>query len=341
MQNLYHTDKSRTYLEIDIPKLTNYLQQKGWLSADDTIKRVQKPGEGNMNLVLRVVPDRSSSFVIKQARPWVEKFPHIKAPVERIEVEYQYYRHVNRQLSLSHYSPDILDYDRENGIMAMEDLGNAMDFSFIYRKGKQLESSYLEKAIDYLNRLKKIPAPASYPLNLELRKLNHQHIFQLPFEQNTFELDQIQPGLQQLAEKCKQDYFLIAMIQKLGQVYLGSDQYLLHGDFYPGSLLKSQDGDLKVIDPEFSFAGPEEWDIAIFTAHLFLSQMPEMQIHTQLEQYQSNADFDQHRFWAFVGIEILRRLLGLAQVPVEFSLSEKAELIDKASAWIANYDPGR
>ena len=341
MQNLYRTDKSRIYLETDIPKLTHYLQQKGWLAADDAIKQVQKPGEGNMNLVLRVVSEKGSSYVIKQARPWVEKFPHIKAPVERIEVEYQYYRHVNRQLSLSRYSPEILDYDRENGILAMEDLGNAMDFSFIYHKGNQLEWSYLEKSIDYLNRLKNIPAPDNYPLNLELRKLNYQHIFQLPFEQNTFELDQVQPGLQQLAERCKQDYLLIETIHTLGQVYLESDQYLLHGDFYPGSLLISQDGDLKVIDPEFSFAGPEEWDLAIFTAHLFLSQLPEVQIHTLLRQYQSTADFDQHRFWAFVGVEILRRLLGLAQVPVVLSLSEKAEIVDKACAWITNYNPKR
>ncbi len=339
MQDLHYTDKSRVYLETDILKLTRYLKQKGWLTEDNTIKSLQKPGEGNMNLVLRVITLKGNSFIIKQARPWVEKFPQIKAPVERIDVEYQYYQHVIQQPLISHYSPGILDYDQENGIMILEDLGNAVDFSFIYKKGNRLESWHSEKAIDYLNLLKKIPVPLDYPLNLELRKLNHQHIFQLPFEQNSFDLDKIQPGLQRLAETCQQDHNLIEIIRKLGKDYLGSGPFLLHGDFYPGSLLKSQNGDLKVIDPEFSFAGPEEWDIAIFSAHLFLSQMSEMQIMTQLERYQSSRDFDQNKFWAFVGVEIMRRLLGLAQLPIEFSLSDKADLIERASAWITDYNP--
>ena len=287
-----------------------------------------------MNFVLRVIPAQGRSFIVKQARPWVEKYPHLKAPVERIQVEHLYYQHVNQQLPLARYSPVVLGYDQENGVLAMEDLGDAVDFNFVYSKGKDFEERYLEEAIDYLNRLMKVPIPPEYPSNLELRKLNHQHIFQLPFEQNAFELDQIQTGLQQLADKCQLDFQLVKLVRQLGSIYLGPGRHLLHGDFYPGSLLKSKSGDLKVIDPEFSFVGPMEWDIAVFTAHLFLSQLPVEKIRSVLKLYRPSKNFNQRRFLGFTGTEILRRLLGLAQVPVALTLEEKALLIEDACNWI-------
>jgi 5-methylthioribose kinase len=338
---IYKTSTGRIYLEPDTHKLTLYLKQTGWLSAEDSIASIQKPGEGNMNLVLRVVPVNANPFVIKQARPWVEKFPHLQAPVERIYVEHQYYRHVNRHLPLACFSPVILGFDQVNGVLAMEDLGDTLDFTSIYNKGPEFESLQLEKAIDYLNRLKSIPAPDDFPLNLELRKLNHQHIFTLPFQQNAFNLDKIQPGLQQLAVNCINDVQLLARIQKLGQTYLSAGNYLLHGDFYPGSLLESKDGDLKVIDPEFSFAGPEEWDIAVFTAHLHLSRIPADQVSSFFAQFEKSADFNHQYYLGFTGVEILRRLLGLAQVPVTLSLHEKSNLIDQAKSWIKAHQPGR
>src|SRR2546421_5684303 len=39
-------------------------------------------GEGNMNYTLRIGTSERS-FVMKQARPWVEKYPHIAAPWDR------------------------------------------------------------------------------------------------------------------------------------------------------------------------------------------------------------------------------------------------------------------
>jgi 5-methylthioribose kinase len=114
---------------------------------------------------------------------------------------------------------------------------------------------------------------------------------------------------------------------------LETGKFLVHGDFYPGSLLNSADG-LKVIDPEFSFIGPEEWDIAIFTAHLFLSNTPVDIICSTLDLYRRTSDFDDNKFAGFLGTEILRRLLGLAQVPVEMSLDQKTQLIKQSINWI-------
>ena len=218
--------------------------------------------------------------------------------------------------------------------MAMEDLGKATDFSFVYKNGSFISQQDLEAAINYLNYLKHIPVPAQYPTNLALRKLNHQHIFYLPFSaDNLFELDEVQPGLQKLSESYKKDYNLIKRIDQLGRSYLETGKFLVHGDFYPGSLLSSAEG-LKVIDPEFSLVGPEEWDIAIFSAHLFLSNTPAGLISSALDQYHKTSDFNDIRFAGYLGTEILRRLLGLAQVPVDLTLKKKSRLIYQAINWI-------
>ena len=326
--------QDKFFLEPDIPELEAYLKEQHWLRSDDHLKVVEKPGEGNMNLVLRVVPDQAPSFILKQARPWVEKYPQLDAPVERIEVEHIFYQQVLAHPQLTTFSPIIIGFDKENSLLAMEDLGQTTDFSYVYQRHSFFNSSDLEIIINYINNLQQLPVPANYPANDTLRALNHQHIFHLPFiTDNQFDLDQVQPGLEKLSEPCKTDQDLFQQVEVLGQSYLGSGPTLLHGDFYPCSLLKANNG-LKVIDPEFSFAGPVEWDISVFIAHLFLSATPIELIRLAFNQYQKTTDFNYQLFSGFVGVEILRRLVGLAQLSLEMGLEQKTQLIAKSIEWV-------
>jgi 5-methylthioribose kinase len=41
-------------------------------------------------VTVRIRFDRSS-YILKQARPWVVKYPHLPAPVERVPVEAAFY----------------------------------------------------------------------------------------------------------------------------------------------------------------------------------------------------------------------------------------------------------
>ena len=50
--------------------------------AAESVCGLGRAGEGNMNLTLRVQTEERS-FILKQARPWVEKYPDIPAPKER------------------------------------------------------------------------------------------------------------------------------------------------------------------------------------------------------------------------------------------------------------------
>ena len=75
----------------EIAELQQYLSEQEWLQAGEKIETLEKAGEGNMNLVLRVKTNQRS-LIIKQSRPWVEKYPHILAPLERAIVEGQFYQ---------------------------------------------------------------------------------------------------------------------------------------------------------------------------------------------------------------------------------------------------------
>ena len=44
---------------------------------------IARAGAGNMNLALRVTTRDGRSLILKQGRPWVEKYAHIPAPFER------------------------------------------------------------------------------------------------------------------------------------------------------------------------------------------------------------------------------------------------------------------
>lgn len=334
LKSKYHNiSKGGFFLDLHKENLCSYLIEHSWLKATDIIQKIEIPGEGNMNLVLRIIPGDAKPFIVKQARPWVEKYPDLEAPMERIVAEFQYYRYISEFPALGSYSPGIMGFDKINSLMVLEDLGHARDFSFVYQKDNHFSREQLKNAIGYLNLLKQLPPPDTYPSNLPLRKLNHQHIFHLPFVPGAIDLEKIQPDLVEMAAKCQQDSLLTSRITSLGEVYLSKGNYLLHGDFYPGSLLKSADG-LKVIDPEFSFIGPEEWDIAVFMAHLILSGSPGALLAAAWSAYEQTADFDNALFAGFTGTEILRRLLGLAQVPLELPPDEKIQLIEQASSWI-------
>jgi 5-methylthioribose kinase len=167
-------------------------------------------------------------------------------------------------------------------------------------------------------------------VNTELRTLNYEHIFEYPFkEENGFNLDDIQDGLQELALPYKKDVELKKNIERLGSLYLSKGKYLLHGDYYPGSWLKMGD-EIKVIDPEFCFYGLREFDLGVLFAHMYLTQQKESAMTLIKEQYNSFEELNPTILNGFIGTEIIRRLIGLAQLPLKMDLKTKDRLLSFA-----------
>lgn len=281
-----------------------------------------------MNVVLRLQTDRRS-LILKQSRPYVNKYQDIPAPLERIEVEYQFYTQI-KGANVDHMVPTIMAYAPDQHLLLMEDLGEGRDLTTYYPQ-RSVPSNDLTDLLEFLRKVHQQKVD-QYPDNMELRKLNHQHIFVLPFmDKNGFQLDDIQAGLQEVSLSYKTDQTLKTEISRLGELYLLQGHTLLHGDYYPGSWLHSA-GQLSVIDPEFSFLGFPEFDLGVMVAHLMLITGEESWLATCQSGY--GLPLQEKLVRQIAGTEIMRRLIGLAQLPLERSLEEKAALLKMARKMI-------
>lgn len=325
------------HLDITQPHLLeDYLKSKNWLNENEQILSLEKPGEGNMNYTLRVrTHDRT--FIVKQARPYVEKYPQIAAPDGRAIIEGQFYEKIQPFASINELMPQLIGVDAEAKILVLEDLGTANDYTFLYQSGQNLSIAEAEALAHYLGMLHRLTWQETIDetfANREMRALNHEHIFNYPFrEENGFNLDAITEGLQTISMAYKVDGRLKRKINELGMVYLSDGHCLLHGDFYPGSWLKTWNG-IKVIDPEFCFYGSPEFDLGVMTAHLMMAKQNEDTIRKVYQTYGEVKNpqlVDQ-----FTGVEIMRRLIGLAQLPLSLSLLDKEELLETAYELIMN-----
>jgi 5-methylthioribose kinase len=313
-------------------ELANYLKQQKWLQDGETIVLVSKPGEGNMNCVLRI-ETAARSFIIKQSRGFVEKYPQIAAPAARVLTEGAFYAKIAKSMEVQRIMPVLIGIDAVNNLIALEDLGKTNDYSVLYDLEQKITEEELLQLVNYLNSLhqgfQKTIVDGELT-NTEMRTLNYEHIFEYPFrEENGFNLDTVQEGLQELALPYKKDLALKQKIELLGSLYLSKGKYLLHGDYYPGSWLKTSDGS-KVIDPEFCFYGLREFDLGVLFAHLYLTQQEESVIGLVKEKYHSYGELNTPILNGFIGAEIMRRLIGLAQLPLKMDLKTKAVLLQFA-----------
>jgi 5-methylthioribose kinase len=299
--------------------LLELLLQGAFIEKDEKVVSYSKAGEGNMNLVYRLETDRKS-IVLKEALPYVAKYPSISAPIERINAEIAYYTEIFKNKTLASFSPKILGQMPESHLFVMEDLGSGKDFLDIYAHANILEYEHISMAMGYLSTLHSLKIE-SFIENTEMKALNHFHIFDFPFQaDNGFDLDLIAEGLKDFAKSYKNDQVLKNIIYEMGENYLKKGRKLLHGDFYPGSILNIK-GQIKVIDPEFCFLGDPEFDLGVFKAHLILAG--HSAADNFLSYYSEAVNVDTINKYA--GIEILRRILGVAQLPLSLNVFELCE----------------
>lgn len=325
------------WLTTDQPELLQrILREGGWIDSSEPIARLERAGQGNMNLVLRVTTPRRT-LIVKQSRPWVEKYPNIAAPLDRSAHEARFYRAVQGSPNLSGRMPVLLGVVEQRSLIVLEDLGRSGDATPLYgdlRPKQSIEQVLLELA-QWLAELHQMEIAENHLRDLEnreLRLLNHRHIFVIPYaEPAAIDLDTVTPGLAEAARPIRGDERLQRAAQRLGERYLGSGRSLLHGDFFPGSWLLTAGG-VRVIDPEFCYMGPPEFDLGVMLAHLRMCRIHPGLIDTSLQRYRAGGPtINGALVEAFAAAEVLRRLLGVAQLPLLRSLEEKLVLLNEAA----------
>lgn len=322
----------------DTETLQKYLKEKSWLRADEEIISVEKPGDGNMNFTLRVNTG-NRTFIIKQSRAYVEKYPQVPAPATRMLQEAEFYKFTSVEPKLKSMMPDLLHVDEQNYVLAFEDLGRGADFSYIYKNGETISENELFEIMDFAAHLHKninTETTEQKIVNTEMLKLNHEYIFQYPYMlENGLDLDTVISGLKEVSLPYKNDEKLKENLKIFGAMYLQGGNVLVHGDYFPGSWLKTNDG-VKIIDPEFCFFGFPEFEIGVTIAHLKMADQPQELIAKAISYYCETAELDAALREKFTAVEVLRRILGLAQLPLEIDLEKRKQLLEEARHIILN-----
>jgi len=329
------------WLSLDDPDgLESFLKQRGWLDADESVRACEKPGDGNMNLTIRVRTDRRS-LIVKQARPWVEKYDDIPAPWDRIQFECRFYARIAGIPGVADWMPRLLGADLKARALVLEDLVDAQSLASVY-SGDALTEGEVRHLARYLKSLHEATRHSADPdfENSAMRRLNHQHIFEIPMvENNGIDLEHLEPGLKAAATHLRNDVTYQGLIRKVGERYLGSGTVLLHGDFFPGSWLRTKNG-VFVIDPEFCFFGDPEFDLGCAIAHFRLAQQPRKHALSFLQTYSESSDSITVQFpllSAFAAAEVMRRLIGVAQLPLSASGVQRVELLERSHRAMINH----
>ena len=316
-------------LSVDEPKgVLDALVSLEICSADETITSITIAGEGNMNLALRVTTDQRS-VIVKQSRPWVEKYPGIAAPEERILSEINFYGYVADSIDVRAAMPAVLGASPSQRLLVLEDLGQASDYASLYRSdvtSAEVDEVF-EQAISWVALLHRCPINSTETIGCKpLRELNHQHIFSIPLlDPPATDLELVCEGLTAASRDLCADAKVQQAMSILGEIYLNDDGgVLLHGDYYPGSWLKTESG-FRVIDPEFCFAGPQEFDLGVLAAHWIFcgSKADASTINRVCEAIAGDVSLE--RVKGFAGAEIVRRLIGVAQLPLAADLGRRTE----------------
>lgn len=289
-----------------------------------------------MNLTLLVETNRRK-LVLKQARPWVEKYDHIAAPWERMDYEQRFYERAASIPEVAARMPNLIAADREARCVLLEALEDARDFTDLYA-GAEIAEQDLRELVIYLAALHSATRGAPDPAfaNREMRRLNHEHIFCIPLAVE-LDLERFEPGLNKAAEQLKRDEAFVSAVRALGERYLADGPCLVHGDYFPGSWLRSGKG-VKVIDPEFCFCGDPEFDLGVWIAHLALGRKGRTIAASILDDYDRRAKTrsDRALIARYAATEVMRRLIGVAQLPIAPSNGWRGEMLERARGAMEN-----
>ncbi|APH05563.1 S-methyl-5-thioribose kinase [Bacillus weihaiensis] len=237
-------------------------------------------GDGNLNLVFRVVnSENNESVIIKQALPYAkvvgESWP---LTLDRSRIE------TNALIKQSEFVPNLVPKvyysDEALAITIMEDLSHLQIARAALIDGKNLPllskhiGEFLGKTLFYtsdygLDQHYKKELVKQF-INPDLCKITEDLVFTDPFfnhDTNEYEAE-LQPDVDQIWE----DQALKLEVAKLKHLFLTKAEALVHGDLHTGSIF-ADETETKVIDPEFAYFGPIGFDIGQVFANLLLNAL--------------------------------------------------------------------
>ena len=311
--------------------LRAFLHSLGLIEPDEPVQ-VEKAGDGNINWVRRVrVGEGARSFVVKQARPALERFPQYRASTERIAFEALYYRTVH-PVDHERVCPAVLAFSESERVLVLEDLGSVPRMDALGPDAPELGPTVarLARFLAGVHRhLRGHPVLDRFT-NEEMKTLHGDHIFELPLRPNDFPLPE---AVRRRADALRRDAELVAVADRAYRRFRASRETLVHGDVQAGNVLVAERGAV-LLDAEISHAGDPAFDVGVLAAHLLIPSLGRVdgrlrvqqlwEIYTAAHGVEGCPSFSDVARYA--GLEMLRRTLGAARLPA---------LEDEATALLA------
>ncbi len=307
-------------IHLDDSNLPDYLRKIGLVPAGESIS-VEPAGDGNINWVRRArCPADGRSWVVKQARPALERFPEYRASPRRIVIEARYYEAV-APLDRWRVCPRVLGFDADAKVLVLEDLGDAERLDAAQARGADVTGPTRRIAgfLGAVHAATASPALCERFRNAEMQRLHGDHIFRLPYRENDFALS---PTLRTRADAIRRDRRLIETIDAAYRRYLEPRGALVHGDVQSGNILIPPERPV-LLDAEIAHVGDPAFDLGIFAAHLLgpalaraagAEALPPLEVAwSAYREAGGGASFPSLARYA--GIELLRRTIGAARVP--------------------------
>lgn len=289
------------------------MPRKRLMKKGATIGRIEPVVLGEMNYAVRVhfgegLQPHGPSVILKQARPWIEQHPEIKAPVSRSRAEAGFLKMVSRVPELAKASLGLIHHDMGNHVMVLYDLGDGGDLTDLHEGAALTQNvnegvDLLTALVGYLSTLHAhflLNPPLRPVVNKGMRKLNHQRLFADPFQGDSAFAKTKEPAVRK-------------RVLELGERFLDfkAGGTLLHGSFRPANFWIGTDAQntLRILEPASCFTGPPEFDFGVFAAHLHLRDNA-AEVERVRELY--TGKLDDHLWRGYAGVEILRLLSDTA-----------------------------
>jgi len=236
-------------------------------------------GDGNLNriFVVRSPDDPERSVILKQALPYIRRYPQHRLTRERGHYEALYYQFCEELCS--ERIPRFFAHDEGMALVIMENL----DHHVVLRKGLVRRERYPELARHmghflaamlystsdfHLESTKKKELVKRF-INPELCEVTERAVFTAPY-MATYELNRWNRLLDPLVSAIREDQRLKAQVMELKCRFMTCAQALLHGDLHTGSIMVNEH-DTRVIDPEFCFFGPMGFDVGALLGNYILN----------------------------------------------------------------------
>jgi len=305
--------------------LPGWLREHGLARADERVE-VTPAGDGNINWVRRATLSGAEqrSYVVKQARPALERFPQYQAPTERIVCEAAYLE-LARTFDADAVLPRVLAFDARDRVLVLEDLGAAERLDGALARGAGARGALLRLAA-FLGRVHRgTHGDARLPsrfANAAMQRLHGDHIFVLPFAENDFALP---PRTAARAAALREDAALRDAAARAYARYLEPRGALVHGDVQAGNILLP-DGGVKLLDAEIAHVGDPAFDVGMLLAHRLLpaaaagrasEAAPVLAacFSAYREAHGERALAPLADALRYAGLELLRRTIGAARAP--------------------------